>query len=212
MNEENEEIISFKILLLGNSEVGKTSFILRFCEHTFAEESITTIGVDTKTKFIIRNNQKIQLIIWDTAGQERFKAITKNSFKGAQGIILMYGVNNKESFKGIKEWINNIKENSDQNKVVLIIVVNKCDLDESNWAVDREMVNDLQQKENIEILLASAKNNINVSETFSKLVDKMMDLDLGVVKRNTVFGDNDEEKGQKLNSKTEKKKKGCCKK
>ena len=88
-DDSKEENITFKILLVGDSEVGKTSFILRFCEDTFKEDSLATIGLDTKTKFLKRNDKKIQLIIWDTAGQERFKSLAKNIFKGAQGILLM---------------------------------------------------------------------------------------------------------------------------
>ena len=208
MSEEVEEIIAFKILLLGNSEVGKTSFILRFCEDKFIADSITTIGLDAKTKFIKMNNKKIQLIIWDTAGQERFKALCKNTFKGADGIILMYGVNNKESFKGIREWINNIKEHSDINKIGIIIIGNKCDLEKSKWEVDDEMVESFKQKEDIEIIEASAKNNVNVSESFTKLVNRMMQLNLG--KKCEGFGEKDDEKEGRITIQKKKKKKGCC--
>ena len=87
----SKEMIIYKILVLGDSTVGKTAFIVRFCENKFEDDySLSTIGVDIKTKFIIRKEKKIQLQIWDTAGQERFRSITKNSYKGADGIILMY--------------------------------------------------------------------------------------------------------------------------
>ena len=133
-----EEIISFKILLLGDSTVGKTAFILRFCEDKFDEDSLTTIGLDQKNKYVKRGDKKIELHIWDTAGQERFRAITKNLYKGADGILLMYDMSNLVSFNHIKEWINSIKESVDISKIALIIVGNKCDLTTQEITVDEE--------------------------------------------------------------------------
>ena len=122
---KKEEIISFKILLLGDSTVGKSSFILRFCEDKFDEDSLTTIGLDQKNKFVKFQDKKIELRIWDTAGEERFRSIAKNLFKGADGIVLMYDLSNYDSFKDIKGWINNIKESVDISKIALIVVGNK---------------------------------------------------------------------------------------
>ena len=198
-NPNKEEVITFKILLLGDSEVGKSSFILRFCEDTFREDSLTTIGLDTKTKFIKRNNKKIQLVIWDSAGQERFKAIAKNTLKGAHGILLMYAINNKSSFRAIKDWINSIKESVDINKTGLIVIGNKIDLPPEQRIIDKDMVESLKEKENVEVIEASAKNNINVNEAFISLIDKMVGLGIGTVK--TAVGDDDEDdKKIKLNN------------
>ena len=213
MSEElNEKYLTFKILLLGDTEVGKTSYILRFCEDQFPEVSITTIGLDTKTKFIKVNDKKIQLVIWDSAGQERFKSIAKNSYKGAHGIILMYAVNNLKSFKAIKEWINNIKEGIDIKRVGLLIVGNKIDLPREERKVDEEMVKSLRENENIEIIEGSAKNNINVNECFAKLVVKMLELGLG--QKNSTE-DDDEPQNITLTDDTngngnKKKKHKCC--
>ena len=146
MTDSSETIISYKILILGDTEVGKTSFILRFCDNTFPEESITTIGIDTKTKFIKFEEKKIQLVIWDTAGQERFRSIAKNSIKGADGILIMYAVDNKKSFDAIKKWINNIKDCLNIDKIGLIVTGNKCDVPESEVQVDKEMGKDLEKK------------------------------------------------------------------
>ena len=207
-----EENISFKILLVGDSEVGKTSFILRFCEDKFKEDSISTIGLDTKTKFIKRNNKKIQLIIWDTAGQERFKSLAKNTFKGAQGILLMYSINKKSSFKAIRDWLNSIREGVDIEKIGLLVIGNKCDLPTEEREVDDEMVKVLKDKEKVEVLEASAKNNINVNDAFILLIDKMIKLGLGKVKASFGNDDDDNENGIKLDKK-QKKKSGngnCC--
>ena len=212
-DDSKEENITFKILLVGDSEVGKTSFILRFCEDTFKEDSLATIGLDTKTKFLKRNDKKIQLIIWDTAGQERFKSLAKNIFKGAQGILLMYSIDKKSSFKAIKDWLNSIKERTDIKKVGLLIIGNKCDLPEEKREVDQEMVDTFKEKEKIDIIEGSAKNNINVNEAFISLIDKMLQLGLGKKKKS--FGnDNDDEgdneNGIKLNNDKKKKNGNCC--
>ena len=205
---KKEDFLTFKILLLGDSEVGKTSYILRFCDDKFQENSLTTIGLDTKTKFIKVNDKKIQLIIWDSAGQERFKSIAKNSFKGAHGLILMYAVNKKKSFRAIKEWINNIKEGIDIKKVGLIIVGNKIDLPLEEREVNEEMVKSLKENENIEIMEGSAKNNINVNECFVKLIEKMLELGLGQKKESL---EDDDENGQNISLiNNTKKKKKCC--
>lgn len=103
-----DEDLIFKILLLGNQNVGKTSFILRYCEDKFSENQISSIGIDLKTKSINRNKRNIILQIYDTAGQEKFKSISRNYFKTADGILLLYDISNLESFRSIKDGINNI--------------------------------------------------------------------------------------------------------
>ena len=99
--------------------------------------------------------------IFITAGQERFRAIARNLYKNADGIVLMYDISNKNSFQDIKDWINRIKDNTDLNKIGIIIVGNKIDLEEER-VVDQEMRENLEEKEKIKVLEASAKNNINV--------------------------------------------------
>ena len=211
MSEESkkEEFLTFKILLLGDTEVGKTSYILRFCDDKFKENSLTTIGLDTKTKFIKVNDKKIQLVIWDSAGQERFKSIAKNSFKGAHGLILMYAVNKKKTFRAIKEWLNNIKEGIDINKVGILIVGNKIDLPLEEREVDEEMVKNLKENENIEIIEGSAKNNINVNECFVKLIEKMLELGLGQ-KKESLEEEDENAQNVTLNESINKKKKSKC--
>ena len=205
-----EEVITFKILLLGDSEVGKSSFILRFCEDTFREDSLTTIGLDTKTKYIKRNNKKVQLVIWDSAGEERFKAIAKNTLKGAHGILLMYAINNKNSFKAIKDWINSIKESVDINKTGLIVIGNKIDLPPDQRKIDKELVESLKEREKVEVIEASAKSNINVNEAFIALIDKMIGLGIGNVKTTIGGEDEEDDKNIKLGAKGQKAGGGGC--
>ena len=205
---KREEIISFKLLLLGDSTVGKTAFILRFCDDKFDDDSLTTIGLDQKNKFVKRGDKKIELHIWDTAGQERFRSIAKNLYKGADGIILMYDISNNSSFQNIKRWISSIKEAVDITKIALVIVGNKCDLPDAEKVVDQDTRQTLEKQCNFKIIEASAKENINVNESFIALIDKMMGLGLGKKKTN----DFDEEStGQRLqNSEGDRNNNNCC--
>ena len=204
---KKEDIISFKLLLLGDSTVGKTAFILRFCDDKFEDDSLTTIGLDQKNKFVKRGDKRIELHIWDTAGQERFRSIAKNLYKGADGIILMYDISNNNSFQNIKRWITSIKEAVDITKIALIIVGNKCDLPDGERVVDEDSRLNLEKQCNIKVIEASAKENINVNESFIALIDKMLGLGLGKKKTN----DFDDEGGQRLNNADgDKRNNNCC--
>ena len=172
---EEEKDIFFKILLLGNSCVGKTSFLARYFGEKFTFQ-LATIGFDSRVKDINKNNKKIKLRIYDTAGHERFRAIAKNYYKGADGIILIYDVSNIDSFNGIKTWIQSIKDNIDFDKIGLVVVENKSDLPDNEKKITDEMREKMEEDIGLEILIASAKDNINVIESFDLLVDKMMNI------------------------------------
>ena len=201
-------MITFKIMLLGDSSVGKTAFILRFCDGKFDDDTITTIGLDTKTKFVSHKDKKIQLQIWDTAGEERFRSIAKSCYKGADGILLMYDVSNIGSFKHIKNWITDIENNITvpKDKLALIIIGNKSDLPEEKKQVDNKDREDFENKYKYKIIEASAKTDKNVNESIMALIDKMLDLGLGKIKKDN----DDEEDAQKLTPKKKKKKGGFC--
>ena len=170
-----EEELQFKILLLGESSVGKTCFLLRYCDADF-QESISTQGIDSRIKDLKRNGQKIKLSIYDTAGQERFRSLVQNLYKAADGILLIYDVSKVESFNLINKWINGIKENVDIEKIGFIVVGNKIDLPESIKEVNEKMKKDLEKQLGYKIIEASAKEDINMSESFELLVDKMIKL------------------------------------
>ena len=169
-----EDAPTFKILLLGDSTVGKTSFMIRYLDDTF-DDTLFTMGIDSRYKDLVRNNKKIFLRIYDTAGQERFRSIVKNYYKGADGILLMYDVTKLESFNSIKRWVEGIKENIKMEELGLIIVGNKCDLKKEKIITD-EMKKELEDSLNIKIIEGSAKEKINVNESFEKLVDIMMEI------------------------------------
>ena len=172
-----QKIITFKLLLLGDTSVGKTSFILRYIDGIFEEDSFLD-GVTNK--ILRRGDKKIKLNIWDTfLEKERFMKIAKNFLKSIDGIILMYDISKKDSFKGIKGWINYINEKVDISKIALIVVGNKCDLPDNVKEVDEKDKNIFEKEFNMKVIEASAKNDINVNECFIALTDKMLDLGLG---------------------------------
>ena len=199
---------TFKLLLLGNKNVGKTSFIMRYCDNKYEENLISTAGIDLRNKEIERNNKKIALKIFDTAGQERFRSISKNYFKSSDGILLLYSINDLESFNSLKGWIDSIKEVVDLADIGMVIVGNKLDLSEDRKVSDL-MREDLEKNLNIKILEASAKSNINIENCFNTLIDKVYELRFGVnlserqiVKQNSL----------KLKKENKKKKHKCCSK
>ena len=147
-----------KILIIGDSNVGKTSILLQYTSNFFQETHIATIGVEFKLKEIMLDNIEYKLNIWDTAGQERFKAITKSFFKAADGIVFVYDVTNKPSFVNIKNWIKDAESKANDFKI--IIVGNKIDLNDSR-EVSFEEGKNLAKKKNCPFFESSAKDKIN---------------------------------------------------
>jgi small GTP-binding protein len=162
--------LQYKILVLGESSVGKTSLLMRYAEDKF-ESTVQTIGVDFKNKYIIYNNKRIQLELWDTAGQERFKGIAKNYFHAANGVILVFDITNKDSFNKLKYWIDEGKTNVGQDTEI-IIAENKVDL-ENERKVTKDTINEFGKKMGLEILETSAKTGLGVDEIFKRLVSRL---------------------------------------
>ncbi|XP_024013482.1 ras-related protein RABE1a isoform X1 [Eutrema salsugineum] len=125
-----------KLLLIGDSGVGKSCLLLRFSDGSFTTSFITTIGIDFKIRTIELDGKRIKLQIWDTAGQERFRTITTAYYRGAMGILLVYDVTDESSFNNIRNWIRNIEQHASDN-VNKILVGNKADMDESKRAVPK---------------------------------------------------------------------------
>ena len=174
-SEDSDDItkkkISLKILLLGDTEVGKTSLLLKYIDHVFPEEHIATIGVEYKVKFIVKDDYNIKLQIWDTAGQERFHSITKSIYRNTNGVLFVYDITKKSTFKNIKNWIKDT-ENVDK-EIKGVIIGNKIDLDE-NREIEEDDLKELSNKKNMPALECSAKNNINVNEAFNRLIDELL--------------------------------------
>jgi small GTP-binding protein len=175
----------FKILLLGDSSVGKTCVLLRYSDDTFNDYHISTIGLDYRLKLVnVSPNTTVKLQLWDSAGQDRFKAITRNYYKGAHGIVLLYDVTSPASFSNIKNWISQIKDNT-SDKVKMCIVGNKIDLPEERKVSYEEGVR-LASEYNLKFFECSAKNNIGISDIFQYLVDGIYEANKDSLKESRV--------------------------
>ena len=170
---DDEYDFIFKVLLLGNSDVGKSSLLLRFVDSVWNDAFVPTIGVDFKVKTLEINNKKVKMQIWDTAGEERFRTVVSTYFRGAHGILLLYDVTNRDSFKNLENWLIEIEKNSSE-KVLKILLGNTCDLND-----DREIQPDegraFADRNGMEFMETSAKMNTNVNEAFETLGKLMIE-------------------------------------
>ncbi|KAF3789308.1 GTP-binding protein [Nymphaea thermarum] len=154
----------FKLLLIGDSGVGKSCLLLRFADDSYLESYISTIGVDFKIRTVEQDGKTIKLQIWDTAGQERFRTITSSYYRGAHGIIVVYDVTDQESFNNVKQWLNEIDRYASEN-VNKLLVGNKCDLTDKK-VVPYETAKAFADEIGIPFMEASAKNATNVEQAF----------------------------------------------
>jgi len=157
--------LQVKLLMIGDSGVGKTCLLLRYANDSFSPTFITTIGIDFKIKTVPIDNHVVKLQIWDTAGQERFRTITTSYFRGAQGILLVYDVTDRGSFENVSNWMSQIEQHADIN-VTKVLVGNKCDADPSKIQVTEAEGQALADQYGIKFFLTSAKNNVRVSDAF----------------------------------------------
>ena len=172
MSEEVQAECVYKVLLLGDSIVGKTCILMRFTEGTFPEIHMSTVGLDYRVKqMTLENGQSAKVCIWDTAGQERFRAITKNYYKGAHGIMLIYDVTRQETFLNVRNWLTQIKENA-SDKATIFLIGNKCD-DIEGRQVATEEGQKVADDYKITFIETSAKNDINIASTFEQLVKQI---------------------------------------
>ncbi|KAK0182498.1 hypothetical protein PV327_000634 [Microctonus hyperodae] len=162
MNPEYDYL--FKLLLIGDSGVGKSCLLLRFADDTYTESYISTIGVDFKIRTIDLDGKTIKLQIWDTAGQERFRTITSSYYRGAHGIIIVYDCTDQDSFNDVKQWLEEIDRYASDN-VNKLLVGNKCDLI-AKKVVEYEAAKEYAEQLGIPFLETSAKNAMNVEQAF----------------------------------------------
>ena len=197
MESSPESDFVIKILLLGDSEVGKSCFLMRYSDNVFVENYITTIGLDYKLKTVkLDSGKAIKVQLWDTAGQDKYRTIAKNYYKGSHGILLLYDITKITSFENIREWIRDIKEEVSE-KAIIFLIGNKIDLTD-NRKISKEKGEELAEEYKIPFFEASAKSGENVDEVFKALYKKISE----------VYGDLEREKGSKLNKKN--KNKGIC--
>ena len=193
---ENKELL-YKILLLGDSSVGKTCFLMRYTDNTYQEIHMSTIGIDNKFKDVeLEDGKKVKIQIWDTAGQDRFRSITRNYYKGANGIVLIFDVTNKKSYENVKNWVKQIKEEV-SSRVTIILVANKID-DVNHRIVTKEEGEKIANECGLMFFECSAKTGENIEHAFNELVKK-------TVENYSKVGQGGEKLKKKKNSK-----KGCC--
>ena len=204
-----DEINKIYLFTLGNSAVGKTSFILRYTKNTFNETYLTTIGIDFLSKnALLPNGEKYKVLFYDTAGQEKYLSIAFNLLKGAEGIILMYDITKRDTFESITGWIKSIKEVKGENFPIALIG-NKCDLNEKR-EVDMEEGENEAKKNGFLFFETSNKDGTNVEEATTALISKVVELRK---KQNTEKDETDQtsKKSYKLVAKkTKKKRHSCC--
>ncbi|ODM91187.1 Ras-related protein Rab-35 [Orchesella cincta] len=161
----------FKLLIIGDSGVGKSALLVRFADNVFSTNYITTIGVDFKIRTLVVDGERVKLQIWDTAGQERFRTITSTYYRGTHGVIIVYDVTNGESFANVKRWLHEIEQNCDM--VNKVLVGNKND-DPSRKVVLTSDAQRYADQMGVQLFETSAKDNINVEEMFMAITKQVL--------------------------------------
>ena len=163
-----ESCLSINLIALGNTEVGKTAYLIRNTENKF-RPSLSTVGIDMRNKKIeLENGKKVNVRFYDTSGQERYHSLSANFIKKADGIILMYDITNRNSYDTISRWWDNILEHKERDFPV-VLVGNKCDLEDER-KVTKEEGEDIAKKYNVKFYETSNKDGINVEESFRMLI------------------------------------------
>lgn len=189
MREANSKAFHYliKVLLIGDSSVGKSCILMRFCSDEFTPSFIATIGIDFKIRNVDLDGKRAKFQVWDTAGQERFKTITTAYYRSAMGFLLVYDVCDEKSFEDIREWYSNIKEHARDN-VEVILVGNKKDM-AAERRVSPEQGRALAQELGLPFIEVSAKTAEGVDDAFLTLARNIRDnmgLEAQPINKNTI--------------------------
>ena len=207
MSEEEYEMM-VKVIIIGDSSVGKTTIMSKYLKNQFNEDSKATVGVEFGSKLFKINGHNIKAQIWDTAGQEKYKAITGAYYKGSKGAFVVYDITRKDTFESVDKWINDLKASGDP-KLTIIIIGNKCDL-EHRREVFMEQGEEKAKSFNCAFLETSAFSGDNIDKAFEMMISEIFkkfgnesidDEDLGIEKGEDI-------KLEKNNNNN--KKGGCC--
>ncbi|CAJ2673140.1 ras-related protein RABA4d-like [Trifolium pratense] len=161
----------FKVVLIGDSAVGKTQLLARFSRNQFNVDSKATIGVEFQTKTLIIDNKTVKAQIWDTAGQERYRAVTSAYYRGAVGAMLVYDMTKRQSFDHMSRWLEELRGHADTN-IVIMLIGNKCDLGTLK-AVPTEDAQEFAQRENLFFMETSALESTNVETAFLTILTEI---------------------------------------
>ena len=203
-NSEDEKEI--KVILLGNSGVGKTSIINRYVNNVYNSNCETTLGSTYSTREVIKDNVIYKLNLWDTTGQEKYHSITNLFIKGSSIVILVYSIDLLSSFEGLNYWYNSIKENLEGNNYVLAVVGSKSDLinEEEEVVSEDEAKNFAKERNAIFKLVSSKEDPVGINNLFDMLLDELIRMNYIPVKDSYAI------KRKKHKDDKEKKKKKCC--
>ena len=170
---ENKEYdLLFKLILIGDSCVGKSNILLKYLKNQFNENSKTTIGVEFGTKNIIINNKRIKIQILDTEGQERFKNITASYYRGGNGVLVVYDITDRDSFENLNSWLIEIEKNANKN-VYKLLIGNKCDLEDKRKVTYQEG-KEFASSNGMQFIETSAKTDTKVKDAFEMLTQEII--------------------------------------
>ncbi|GLT67607.1 hypothetical protein SLA2020_399020 [Shorea laevis] len=185
-NDANQKIdYVFKVVLIGDSAVGKSQILARFARDEFSLDSKATIGVEFQTRTMVIQHKSVKAQIWDTAGQERYRAVTSAYYRGAVGAMLVYDITKRQTFDHIPRWLEELRSHADKN-IVIILIGNKSDL-ENQRAVPTEDAKEFAQKEGLFFLETSALEATNVENAFLTVLTEIFNI---VNKKNLVADEN----------------------
>jgi small GTP-binding protein len=171
MSKDDEYDYLFKVVLIGDSGVGKSNLLSRFTRNQFNLESKSTIGVEFATRSIKCDSKTIKAQIWDTAGQERYRAITSAYYRGAVGALLVYDISKAVTYENVERWLNELRDHADSN-IVIMLVGNKSDLRHLR-AVPTEQAAALAEKHGLSFIETSALDSTNVELAFQKILTEI---------------------------------------
>ena len=212
-DEENYDLI-FKLVLIGDSGVGKTNILTRYTKNEFSLATQATVGVEFGSKIIKKNDKLIKLQIWDTAGQERYKSITSAYYKGSKGAFVVYDISRKPTFENVDKWIGELKTNASED-VLIMLVGNKSDLEDKREVQIDETKKKAEQHK-IAFCETSALKGNNIEQAFDSLIDEIAKKvekeklsEVKVIKESIPITLDTNEKKEKDNGKNNNKK-NCC--
>jgi len=165
----------FKVLIVGDPGVGKSSLLVRYCDDKFTESTSSTIGVDFRTKIVSLRGKRIKLSIWDTAGQEKFRTLTSSYYRNAHGVILMYDATNRDSFDHMPYWIEQVKSQCTYPDVVAMLIAGKLDYPEKAIRISRTEGEIFAVEHSMLFEETSSKSNSKVDLCFEELILNMLD-------------------------------------
>ena len=203
-----KEDYKFKIVIVGDSGVGKTNLVKRFIQNTFSSNTLATVGVEFFSNTYYINDKLIKIEMWDTAGQERYKSITSAYYKGAMGALLVYDVTNQATFNNIERWYNEIRDFSSKD-IQIIMIGNKTDL-KDNIVITTEMSQNKAADLEIPVVETSALNASNVKVAFHLLIKEIF---IDMMRKKDLNKDNSEINDNAYNiigTNFEPKSKSCC--